>query len=72
MDFEIACFFLEHGIVDFGPSFKNMSVPKFHSDDLTDNSENAVWSYEDPKEDAAGIKGYLAFAQKDGVTVEQV
>ena len=44
----------------------------FHIMSKSMTYENAVWSYEDPKEDAAGIKGYLAFAQQDGVTVEQV
>ncbi|MFK7753331.1 MAG: DUF427 domain-containing protein [Sedimentitalea sp.] len=34
--------------------------------------ENAVWSYEDPLEAMAKIKGYLAFAVGDEVTVEQV
>ena len=34
--------------------------------------ENAVWSYDDPKDDVAGIKGHLAFVVQDGVTVEQV
>ncbi|MDA7425750.1 DUF427 domain-containing protein [Thalassococcus lentus] len=34
--------------------------------------ENAVWSYESPKDDVAAIAGYLAFHEQDGVTVEQV
>ncbi|MCT4559575.1 MAG: DUF427 domain-containing protein [Pelagimonas sp.] len=34
--------------------------------------ENAVWSYENPIEAVAQIKGYLAFAVQDGVAVEQV
>jgi uncharacterized protein (DUF427 family) len=34
--------------------------------------ENAVWSYEDPKDDVTGIKDHLAFVVQDGVTVEQV
>jgi uncharacterized protein (DUF427 family) len=34
--------------------------------------ENAVVSYENPPEDAAGIKGHLAFVVQDGVAVEQV
>ncbi|GAA4223329.1 DUF427 domain-containing protein [Sagittula sp. NFXS13] len=34
--------------------------------------ENAVWSYESPKEEVAEIKGYLAFHVQDGVAVEQV
>ena len=34
--------------------------------------KNAVWSYEDPKADVARIKGHLAFAVQEGVTVEQV
>ncbi|ETW13988.1 hypothetical protein ATO8_03821 [Roseivivax marinus] len=33
---------------------------------------NAVWTYEDPKDDVARIKGYLAFHPQDGVTVEQL
>lgn len=35
-------------------------------------TQNAVWSYEEPKEVATKIKGYLAFAQTDGVKVEQL
>lgn len=34
--------------------------------------ENAVWSYEDPKEDVARIKDHLAFYTGDGVTVEKI
>ena len=34
--------------------------------------KNAVWSYENPKEDVDRIKGYLGFMVQDGVTVEQV
>ncbi|WP_370312924.1 DUF427 domain-containing protein [Sagittula sp.] len=34
--------------------------------------ENAVWSYENPKEEVAQIKDYLAFYVQDGVNVEQV
>ena len=34
--------------------------------------ENAVWSYENPKDDVSAIKNHLAFAVQDGVTVEQV
>jgi uncharacterized protein (DUF427 family) len=33
---------------------------------------NAVWSYEDPKDDVSEIKDHLAFHVQDGVTVEQV
>jgi len=34
--------------------------------------ENAVWSYEDPKEDVAAIKDHLAFYESDYLMVEQV
>ena len=34
--------------------------------------DNAVWSYEDPKDAVAEIKNHLAFHVQDGVTVEQV
>lgn len=34
--------------------------------------ENAVWSYEDPKDDVARIKDHLAFYTGNGVTVEQI
>ena len=34
--------------------------------------ENAPWSYEDPKEDVARIKGHIAFYPSDTVTVERV
>ena len=33
---------------------------------------NAGWSYEDPKEAAAGIAGHIAFAASDDVTVEEI
>ena len=33
---------------------------------------NAVWSYEDPKEGVAAIKGHLAFYGMDEITVEQL
>ena len=35
-------------------------------------TENAAWSYEDPIEAVASIKGYLAFVLSDSVKVEQV
>ncbi|KIC07919.1 hypothetical protein RA19_22655 [Leisingera sp. ANG-M1] len=35
-------------------------------------TENAAWSYEDPIEAVAEIKGYLAFVLSDSVKVEQV
>lgn len=34
--------------------------------------ENAAWSYEDPKADAARIKDHLAFYKSDKVAVEQL
>jgi len=34
--------------------------------------ENVAWSYEDPKDGVADIKGYLAFYPVDEVTVEQI
>ena len=34
--------------------------------------ENAVWTYEDPKEGVARIKDHLAFYTGDGVTVEKI
>lgn len=34
--------------------------------------KDAVWTYEDPKAGVAEIKGYLAFEEQDGVTVEQL
>lgn len=34
--------------------------------------ENAVWSYEDPKEDVAAIKDHLAFYEGEYLKVEQV
>lgn len=34
--------------------------------------ENAVWSYEAPKEGVARIKDHLAFFTGDGVTVEKI
>ncbi|WP_147106278.1 DUF427 domain-containing protein [Tateyamaria sp. syn59] len=33
---------------------------------------NAVWTYEDPKEDVARIKDHLAFFTSNGVTVEEI
>ncbi|MDC0657282.1 DUF427 domain-containing protein [Leisingera sp. SS27] len=35
-------------------------------------TENAAWSYEDPKEEVAQIKGHLAFVLSESVKVEQV
>lgn len=34
--------------------------------------ENAAWSYENPHDEVAAIKGHLAFYVQDGVAVEQV
>lgn len=34
--------------------------------------ENAVWTYENPKDEVAKIKDHLAFHVQDGVAVEQV
>ena len=34
--------------------------------------DDAVWSYEDPKEAMARIKGHLAFYPIDEITVEQI
>ncbi|APE43068.1 hypothetical protein BOO69_06290 [Sulfitobacter alexandrii] len=34
--------------------------------------ENAVWSYEDPKQDVAEIKDHLAFYPLDEITVERI
>lgn len=34
--------------------------------------QNAAWSYEAPKDEAAKIAGYLAFYASDLVTIEQV
>ena len=34
--------------------------------------KNAVWSYENPHEAVAGIKGYLAFYNMDEIAVEQI
>ncbi|SEO34247.1 Uncharacterized conserved protein, DUF427 family [Salinihabitans flavidus] len=33
---------------------------------------NAAWSYEDPSDDVARIRDYLAFYPSDDVTVEQI
>lgn len=34
--------------------------------------ENAVWSYESPRQEVAAIADHLAFYPQDGVTLEQV
>lgn len=34
--------------------------------------QDAAWSYEEPREDMAAIKGHLAFYASDTVTVEQI
>ncbi|SFQ33668.1 Uncharacterized conserved protein, DUF427 family [Roseivivax halotolerans] len=33
---------------------------------------DAVWTYENPKDEVAEIKGYLAFHVQDGIAVEQL
>lgn len=33
---------------------------------------NAVWTYENPKDDVARIKDHLAFYTGDGITVEKI
>lgn len=35
-------------------------------------TENAAWSYEDPNEAVAAIKGYLAFYPSETVKIEQI
>ncbi|MBY6058345.1 DUF427 domain-containing protein [Leisingera daeponensis] len=35
-------------------------------------TENAAWSYENPKDEVAQIKGHLAFVLSESVKVEQV
>ena len=35
-------------------------------------TENAVWTYENPIDDVAAIKGYLAFYVSDSVKVEAI
>ncbi|UWQ90050.1 DUF427 domain-containing protein [Aliisedimentitalea scapharcae] len=39
---------------------------------MSTTTENAVWSYEDPKADVAAIKGHLAFVVSESVKVEQL
>ena len=39
---------------------------------LSSVTEDAVWSYEDPKEAVAEIKDYLAFVPQASIKVEQV
>ncbi|WP_121634533.1 DUF427 domain-containing protein [Tropicibacter alexandrii] len=34
--------------------------------------ENAVWSYENPKDEVGAIKDHLAFYVQDGIAVEQI
>jgi uncharacterized protein (DUF427 family) len=34
--------------------------------------EDAVWSYKDPKEDVAAIKGYLAFTPMEEIAIERI
>lgn len=34
--------------------------------------QNTAWSYEDPKQEVAAIKGYLAFSTSNEVAVEQI
>ncbi len=34
--------------------------------------ENAAWSYEDPQEEVARIKGHIAFHPSDDIAVERV
>ena len=45
-----------------------------HYSIITKSTEltNAAWSYEDPKDDVAGIKGHVAFYPLETVTVEEI
>ncbi|MEM1101290.1 MAG: DUF427 domain-containing protein [Pseudomonadota bacterium] len=59
------------------PSDKSTHCPHkgdanyFHIVTKSTTLENAVWSYESPKEGVAEIAGYLAFGHED-VTVEKI
>ncbi len=44
----------------------------YHIASKSRSYDNAVFSYTDPKPEAAEIKDYLAFDLQDGVAVEQV
>ncbi len=44
----------------------------FHLVNKSATLNNAVWSYEDPLEGVAAIKGHLAFHPGDMITVEQL
>ena len=44
----------------------------FHIVNRSATLKNAVWSYENPLDDVAAIKDYLAFYTGDKVTVEQI
>ena len=68
---------------DIGMAFLDRTDTKTNSPDKGEAShysimsksktyDDAVWTYEDPKEHVAQIKDYLAFHVQDGVTVEQL
>lgn len=68
---DIAMAFLEQS--DYATTSPHLGTASYFSIVTKSTTlENAAWSYEAPKDDAARIRDYLSFYVSDTVTVERV